>query len=105
MARFFAFVTLFHLSLTFFRPEVPFKPGLGYDYIIRFIGCDSIQTCSFVSEGFESHTMIYREFKRIDQTIAPSETSLKATITRCDLSSRFFCIDATLLCEFESDKI
>ena len=30
---------------------------------------------------------------------------LKATITRCDLSPRFFCIDATLLCEFESDKI
>ena len=26
MARFFAFFTLFHLSLTFFRPEVPFKP-------------------------------------------------------------------------------
>ena len=25
MARFFAFSTLFHLSLTFFRPEVPFK--------------------------------------------------------------------------------
>ena len=32
-------------------------------------------------------------------------TFYKATITRCDLSSRFFCIDATLLCEFESDKI
>ena len=29
----------------------------------------------------------------------------KAIITRCDLSPRFFCIDATLLCEFESDKI
>ena len=29
----------------------------------------------------------------------------KAAITRCDLSPRFFCIDATLLCEFESDKI
>ena len=28
---------------------------------------------------------------------------VKATITRYDLS-RFFCIDATLLCEFESDK-
>ena len=28
-----------------------------------------------------------------------------ATITRCDLSPRFFCTDATLLCEFESDKI
>ena len=27
------------------------------------------------------------------------------TITLCDLSSRFFCIDATLLCEFESNKI
>ena len=25
MARSFAFFTLFHLSLTFFRPEVPFK--------------------------------------------------------------------------------
>ena len=29
----------------------------------------------------------------------------KATITRCDLSPRFFCIDATSLCEFENDKI
>ena len=28
----------------------------------------------------------------------------KATTTRVDLSPRFFCIDATLLCEFESDK-
>ena len=26
----------------------------------------------------------------------------KATITRCNLSARFFCIDATLLCKFES---
>ena len=25
MANFFAFFTLFHLSLTFFRPEFPFK--------------------------------------------------------------------------------
>ena len=29
----------------------------------------------------------------------------KSTITRCDLSSRYFCIDATLLCKFESDKV
>ena len=29
----------------------------------------------------------------------------KATITRSDLSPRFFCTVATLLCEFESDKI
>ena len=29
----------------------------------------------------------------------------KATITRCDLSPRFFCIDATLLSKFENDKI
>ena len=34
----------------------------------------------------------------------PNTCSL-ASITRCDLSPRFFCIDATLLCEFESDKI
>ena len=33
------------------------------------------------------------------------ERTSKATITRCDLSPRFFCIDATLLCEFQSDKI
>ena len=32
-------------------------------------------------------------------------SSLKAKITRCDLSPRFFCNDATLLCESESDKI
>ena len=32
-------------------------------------------------------------------------TDFMATITRCNLSPRFFCIDATLLCEFESDKI
>ena len=28
-----------------------------------------------------------------------------ATITQCDLSPRFFCNDATLLCKIESDKI
>ena len=33
------------------------------------------------------------------------DVNAKATITWCDLSARFFCIDATLLCEFESDKI
>ena len=37
--------------------------------------------------------------------LKPSALSSKATTTRCDLSPRFFCIDATLLCEFESDKI
>ena len=31
--------------------------------------------------------------------------NLWTTITRCDLSPRFFCIDDTLLCKFESDKI
>ena len=30
---------------------------------------------------------------------------VNAMITRCDFSLRFFCIDATLLLEFESDKI
>ena len=30
---------------------------------------------------------------------------MKATITWWDLSPGFFCIDATLLCEFESNKI
>ena len=31
MAHFFAFFTLFHLSLTFFRPEVPFKAFLMHE--------------------------------------------------------------------------
>ena len=39
------------------------------------------------------------------QTLIKLVKFLKATITQCDLSPRFFCIDATLLCEFESDKI
>ena len=38
-------------------------------------------------------------------SVATAWKVCKATITWCDLSSRFFCIDATLLCEFESDKI
>ena len=37
--------------------------------------------------------------------ISRCDLSDKATVTRCDLSPLFFCIDATLLCEFESDKI
>ena len=32
-------------------------------------------------------------------------STAKDTITLCDLSVRFFCIDATLLCEFESDNM
>ena len=40
--------------------------------------------------------------------VLPEDRNIRetiATITRCDLSSRFFCIDAALLCEFESNKI
>ena len=37
--------------------------------------------------------------------ILPVYSPLTATITRYDLLPRFFCIDTTLLCEFESDKI
>ena len=51
--------------------------GLGYDYTMRFIGCDSIQTCSFVSERIQSHTMIYCEFKESGGQIAPSKTILR----------------------------
>ena len=34
-----------------------------------------------------------------------NQNPTKAAIRPCDLSPRFFCIDATLLCEFESDNI
>ena len=40
----------------------------------------------------------------IEQTVLGGHL-LKATITRRDLSARFFCIDATLLCKFVSDKM
>ena len=35
----------------------------------------------------------------------PKGWNYKATITLCHLSPQFFCTDATLLCEVESDKI
>ena len=43
----------------------------------------------------------------LKDVLSPSNNWLtpKAIITRCDLLPRLFCIDATLLCEFESDKI
>ena len=37
--------------------------NLGYDYTMRFIGCESVQTCSFVPERFP--ISYNREFKRI----------------------------------------
>ena len=50
---------------------------------------------------FLASSLQHMIISQIGKKIAPC----KATITRCDLSSRFICIDATLLCEFESDKI
>ena len=52
-------------------------------------------------------------FHRFSQSFHPRRSSSitnpqylpKTTVTWCDLSARSFCIDATLLCEFESDKI
>ena len=54
--------------------------------------------------------IVFNNKKFLDylKEIYPSQLTVekgKATITRCDLLPRFFCIDATLLCEFESDKI
>ena len=45
---------------------------------MRFIGCDSIQTCSLVSKRFQSRTMIYiMNSKESARQIALSKTSLK----------------------------
>ena len=47
MAHFFAFCTLFHLSLTFFRPQVPFKLRLqDASYRLRFHSSSLIHTLS-----------------------------------------------------------
>ena len=43
--------------------------------------------------------------KRSSTASSSRQKLSKATITRCVLSLRFFCTDATLLSEFESDKI
>ena len=43
--------------------------------------------------------------KSFTEHIEHLRKSNQATITRCDLSPRFFCNDASLLCEFEGDKI
>ena len=69
---------------------------------------------SHVSHGFRYSSMMMKSFlflvcKNFFATSLDSGDSpnilRQATITRCDLSARFFCIDAKLLCEFESDKI
>ena len=62
------------------------------------------QTTKTFSNTLNTHFATIGKILPIKLTIQENN-SFKATITRCDLSPRFFCIDATLLCEFESDKI
>ena len=47
----------------------------------------------------------FLHYLKVDIMSIIASSECNATITWCDLSPRFFCIDATLLCEFESDKI
>ena len=63
--------------------------------------CTTCDTCKMekISKSMVNVTSAY------SGVITRKELLPKATITRCHLSSRFFCIDATSLCEFESDKI
>ena len=63
--------------------------------------CTTCDTCEMekISKSMVNVTSAY------PGVITQKEDLPEATIIRCDLSPRFFCIDATLLCEFESDKI
>ena len=91
-----------------------------HKHFIKSIPC----TCTAITQPFDSvklqlHDAIYRlRFYSNSLTRILSLSNLhnnaasiqkkrgdKSTIRRCDLSSRFFCIDFTLLCKFESDKI
>ena len=45
------------------------------------------------------------ESTSINRIVADKFASNKAGVTRCDLSDRFFCINAKSMCEFQSDKI
>ena len=63
--------------------------------------CTTCDTCEMekISKSMVNVTSAY------PGVITQKEHLPKATITQCDLSSRFFCADATSLCEFERDKI
>ena len=63
MARFFAFFKLFHLSLTFFRPEVPF------DFEVEDL-------------EFEQHRAILLQRPHFEQVLGPNvKVSDRSTIT------------------------
>ena len=68
MARFLAFFTLFHLSITFFRLEVPFKQT------IRLMMHASLQTTMVVISSFFTDQMnsIFSHYP------GPCKTSLKS---------------------------
>ena len=49
-ARFFAFLTLFHLSLTLFRPEVPFNYSYGREHFVNFIVTNAVPKALSLNE-------------------------------------------------------
>ena len=55
--------------------------------MLRFTGCNSIQSCSLVSDRFETKTMTWRELKRIGQIDRIVYSQPEATITQYDLSA------------------
>ena len=57
------------------------------------------------SKPLECHKSIHSPQTRLKKNPMIYGSLRKATITRCDLSPQFFCVDATLLCEFESDNM
>ena len=73
---FFAFFTLFHLSLTFFRPEVPFK-GLLFDKKTNYLA-QILQSLSY-----EVYSIILPKFKSFGLFIPVLGTSAIMDQTAC----------------------
>ena len=87
-----------------------YVPGLRLEFA-RFYGETGHFKLNFLIENsnFSQFFLSGIQIHTFSHNFAEKKISFhrhfKATITRCDLSLRFFCIDATLLSEFESDKI
>ena len=75
--------------------------------IILFTVKQTLRAGWYEQAGIDLLSELQSPYTNEEYSLRNSKSSdmVKATITRCDLSPRFFCIDVMLLWEFESDKI
>ena len=69
-----------------------------------YVSVRNIRNTTMRTYGSEQTESCPYEKLRSEYFQLTTEWAVKATNTRCDLLPRFFCIDATLLCEYDSNK-